>query len=294
LFHLDFTATIRTDTGKEEYVMIELQKAYVQSDIFRFKRYICQNFQTKIEREVKETTTGQKISKKFPIRLIPIFILNFTIDCGDDLMLIIKKQPQGVFKGEIKECLSYFIEHLNYDMYIVQLPNIAKINEAEYKNDEYKSKLYTFLTLFNQQSIIDDKGHRLRVFKALYPKEYRRLIQRLQAASKDNPDLEEQMNVEDEYLTEMINLQNDIAFLKDKLEQAKIKAEQERKEKEQAKQKAEQERKEKEEARKREEQAKQREKEAMRKLAKKMKKYGESIDEIMKETGLTRDEIEKL
>jgi DNA-binding protein H-NS len=67
------------------------------------------------------------------------------------------------------------------------------------------------------------------------------------------------MNVEDEYLTEMINLQNDIAFLKDKLEQA-------RKEKE----------------------------EAMRKLAIKMKKYGESINEIIKETGLTRNEIEEL
>jgi hypothetical protein len=32
----------------------------------------------------------------------------------------------------------------------------------------------------------------------------------------------------------------------------------------------------------------------MRKLAIKMKKYGESIDEIMKETGLTRNEIEEL
>jgi hypothetical protein len=56
----------------------------------------------------------------------------------------------------------------------------------------------------------------------------------------------------------------------------------------------EQERKEKEEARKREEQAKQREKEAMIKLARKMKKYDENIDEIIKETGLTRDEIEEL
>ena len=32
----------------------------------------------------------------------------------------------------------------------------------------------------------------------------------------------------------------------------------------------------------------------MRKLAKKMKKYGESIDEISKETGLSREEIEDL
>jgi hypothetical protein len=35
-------------------------------------------------------------------------------------------------------------------------------------------------------------------------------------------------------------------------------------------------------------------KEVKIKLARKMKKYGESIDEIIKETGLTREEIEKL
>ena len=32
----------------------------------------------------------------------------------------------------------------------------------------------------------------------------------------------------------------------------------------------------------------------MRKLAQKMKKYGETIDEIIKETGLSREKIEKL
>ena len=41
LFHLDFNATIINEQGEEELVMIELQKAYIKSDIFRFKRYIC-------------------------------------------------------------------------------------------------------------------------------------------------------------------------------------------------------------------------------------------------------------
>jgi hypothetical protein len=69
-------------------------------------------------------------------------------------------------------------------------------------------------------------------------------------------------------------------------QERKEKAEAKRKEAE-AKRKAEQERKEK-------EQAIQREKEAMIKLAKKMKKYGETIEDIMKETGLSDKEIEKL
>ncbi len=71
--------------------------------------------------------------------------------------------------------------------------------------------------------------------------------------------------------------------------QAEVKniIEEERKEKEQARLQAERERKEKEEA-------KVREKEAKKKLARKMKQYGESVDEIIKETGLSREEIEKL
>ena len=42
------------------------------------------------------------------------------------------------------------------------------------------------------------------------------------------------------------------------------------------------------------EEAKQREEEAILKLASKMKKYGESIDEIITETGLTKEDIENL
>ncbi len=52
--------------------------------------------------------------------------------------------------------------------------------------------------------------------------------------------------------------------------------------------------KEKAEAQKREAEAQKREAEAMIKLAARMKKYGEPIDEIQKETGLSKDKIEKL
>ena len=47
-------------------------------------------------------------------------------------------------------------------------------------------------------------------------------------------------------------------------------------------------------AQRKKEEAEQREKEALIKLAKKMKRYGENIDEIIKETGLTKNEIKNL
>ena len=57
---------------------------------------------------------------------------------------------------------------------------------------------------------------------------------------------------------------------------------------------AEAERRQKEEERRQKEQAKLREKEAMLKLALKMKKYGESIADIIEETGLSSEEIANL
>ena len=56
----------------------------------------------------------------------------------------------------------------------------------------------------------------------------------------------------------------------------------------------EEERRQKEEERRQKEEAKLREKEAMQKLTLKMKKYGESIADIIKETGLSSEEIANL
>jgi len=67
-----------------------------------------------------------------------------------------------------------------------------------------------------------------------------------------------------------------------------------RKELARTKQKAEQEHKEKQAAKQKEQEAKQKEQEAIIKLAQKMKKYGEPINRIMEETGLSKKEIEKL
>jgi len=44
LLHLDFVAVIEKENGEEEMVMIELQKVALETDIFRFKEYIAENF----------------------------------------------------------------------------------------------------------------------------------------------------------------------------------------------------------------------------------------------------------
>jgi len=304
LFHLDFTATIEKPDGSEELIMIELQKANETSDIFRFKRYISANFQKKQETEIvnPETQAIKKIQK--PIRLLPIFILNFRIENEiDELIIKTQREKYGVFREKKLSKNNEFIDNLSYDIWVVQLPNLNKISEKEYENDSYKSKLYALLKIFDQQAV-DPKSnkHRLRLFKKVFPNFLERVIKRLQAAGSENPELEDQMHAEDEYLRELIERANTILFYKDKLEKTTQELQKERQESLQKSQELEKEKQEslqksqeletknqelEKERQKREQQGK-----IILDLALRLKKSGMSATEIQAMTGLSLDEIQ--
>jgi hypothetical protein len=219
LFHLDFTATILLPDGSEELIMIELQKATEPEDIFRFKRYISRNFQKKLEVEVTdiETLTIRKVNR--PIRLVPVFILNFRIENEiNDLLIKTKRVKEGFFKNKALQLPNEFIDNLSYDLLVVQLPNLENINEEEYCKDEYKNKLFALLRLFDQKSRVRDNEHRLRLIRKFFPGFLDRVIRRLQSADIDNPYLEEKMFNEDEYLKALIDRDNKISFFREKLE----------------------------------------------------------------------------
>ena len=219
LFHLDFTATVLLPDGTEELIMIELQKATEPDDIFRFKRYISRNFQKKHEVEVTdiETLYIRKVNR--PIRLVPVFILNFRIENEiNDLLIRTKRVKEGFFKNKALQIPNEFIDNLSYDLLVVQLPNLENINKDDYLDDEYKKKLFALLKLFDQKSRVRDNEHRLRLIRKFFPGFLDRVIRRLQSADIDNPYLEEKMFNEDEYLKALIDRDNKISFFREKLE----------------------------------------------------------------------------
>ena len=93
-----------------------------------------------------------------------------------------------------------FIDNITFDILVIQLPNLQNINESDYQDDEYKSKLFALLKLFDQKSRVKDNEHRLRLIRKFFPGFLQRVIKRLQSADIDNPFLEEKMYAEDEYL----------------------------------------------------------------------------------------------
>ena len=284
LFHLDFTALIENHNGEEELIMIEIQKANRTSDIFRFKRYISANFQRKKEKEIIDPTTQSVEIIQQPIRLIPIFILNFRIEKEiNDLLIKTNRIKTGVFKDKVIKNKNEFIDNLSFDIYVVQLPNLSKIKKEDYQNDEYKTKLYHLLKLFDQSAQMTKNRHRLLILKRLFPGYLERIIKRLQAADAENPDLEEQMNAEDEYLSELIKRDNKISFFKQKLEQTTQILQEKDKKLEQTTQILQ------EKDKKLEKQQK-----IILELAKTLKESNVPIDIIMKKTNLSKEQIENL
>jgi hypothetical protein len=270
LFHLDFTATVELPDGREELIMIDLQKASEPDDIFRFKRYISKNFQKKQEKEIIDPLTQSVKSIQHPIRLIPIFILNFRIENEiNDLLIKTSRIKFGIFKNKDLQKHNEFIDNLSYDIFVVQLPNLHNISEEEYQQDEYKTKLYSLLKLFDQKSKVKNNEHRLRIIRRFFQGFLERVIKRLQAADIENPDLEEKMLIEDEYLKALIERDNTITLLKDKFEKTSIELENERR-------------------------LSQEKDKGLISSAKKLKEIGMSANEISKITGLSIQIIEQL
>lgn len=277
LFHLDFTALIEKRDGNEELIMIEIQKANKASDIFRFKRYISTNFQRKHEKEIvnPQTQAIEKIHR--PIRLIPIFILNFRIENEiNDLLIKTNRIKTGIFREKQLTTDNEFIDNLSFDIWVVQLPNLNKIQKSDYENDDYKSKLYSLLKLFDQDAQKKENRHRLLLIKTIFPGFLERVINRLKSADADNPDLEEQMNAEDEYLSVLIKRDNVISYIKHELSKTSKQLAQER------------------EISKEKDKALDEKDKLIYDLAKTLKENNVPVEIIMEKTKLSKKEIEQL
>jgi len=295
LLHLDFAAVIEKENGEEEMVMIELQKAAYETDIFRFKQYISENFQKKRKIRKTDPDTGQEIEIELPYRLIPIFILNFKIeDEISDLMIKTQQIKTGIFTDKELNKKNEFIDHLSYELYVVQLPYLKIAEDLYFESESYKGKLFALLKLFDQRAKKTDNECRLRLFRRLFPGFLDTVIKRLQSADIDNPDLEKQMRAEDHFLKLLINQYNKIAWFKLNQKETEIKLSETVKQLENEINKSKDKDKALEDKDKALEYEKNKAKQLQLELAKTLKENGVPIDVIQKKTGLPIDEIAKM
>jgi hypothetical protein len=290
LYRLDFKAKIRSKNGKEELVLIELQKSKLPTNKLRFRNYLGHAYTQK-----KTKLVADKKAKTVLLPIIAIYIMGYDLP---DIPVMAVKVDRKIINASTKEVLeidSDFIELLTHQCYILQIRRLPL---------KRKTRLEKFMTLFNQ-AWISDYNYILDL--EYIPEEFKDIAEYLQRPLLD-PNMIKQLEVEGQL--EMVFSNQEAALEKAKneaikakaqvekerkaKEAAKAKVKKERQEKEKAKANAEKERQEKERAKANAEKERQEKRAAQIKLAKKMLRYGESVEDILAETGLDSATLDAL
>jgi hypothetical protein len=282
LFRLDFKAVIREPDGTRKTILVELQKSKYETDIQRFRHYLGSSYMEKPKKDVVEEEQ-EPYSGMYPI--VTIYILGYKLDELPYMAVTVNREIIDAATKQKIDVKSFFIEHLTHKSHIIQVRRLPQ---------QRRTRLENFMVLFNQAWVTETNS--ILDLQEL-PEGFEDLATYLHGPVADeqfrrNLDAEEELDSifdqqEAKYLHQIAVAQQE----KEEAEREKAEAQQRELE---AQQREAEERQQKQEAQQRELEALQEKKQAMLKLATKMKRYGESMDDIMRETGLTQNEIEKL
>ena len=115
VYRLDFIATIKTETGEQKKILIEIQKAKNQIDLMRFRNYLAEQY--KKEDRVNHNKTILPITT--------IYILGFKLPELETACIKVERNYKDLVNNKIINKKSDFIEKLTHDSFIVQVERIT-------------------------------------------------------------------------------------------------------------------------------------------------------------------------
>lgn len=212
ILRIDFKATIEIPGGKTRVVTIELQKAKLQSEVMRFRKYLGLQYadENNARKEVKKgkNSNGDEITvtNLYPYPIIPVFILGHKfVDVKEPIIYV-----DRVCKNALKQPIAgldneKFIDCLSHDAIVIQLPYLSK---------KYGTRLEKILAFFDQSFFQDDRfftdSDNIDVTDN---QDLDRIKQVLIKAAADE-ELRHKMEVEDEVDGELDNRAKEIEILK--------------------------------------------------------------------------------
>ena len=192
IYRLDFSAKILDDNGKENAVTIELQKAKLESDVVRFRKYLASQY-------TSESNIRKEGRRNIAIPIISIYILGYK--CCDIQEPVIYGNPHffNANNKEIKKLESNLIFGLIHRMIIVQVP---------YLKANAQTRVEKYLSIFDQNNRIDkttQNAHTLSIETSDTDQHFDCLVRRLESAHADEL-VQHAMDVEDEIYDEFLRL----------------------------------------------------------------------------------------
>jgi hypothetical protein len=182
VFRIDFKATITLENEAKQVILIEIQKAKLETDIVRFRKYLGNQYI-----DPKNTYPNE------PHKAIPIYTIYFLGHALEHaktspIININREYIDNYSKQKITE-KEEFIECLTHNSVVVQIPLFKT-----YRRNRLEKLLSIFEASTNHEINIDE----------VEDADYKLVTRRLIAANADSK-VRIQMDVEDEIISELAN-----------------------------------------------------------------------------------------
>ena len=200
LFHIDFSARIKDMSGKEQLVLIELQKTWRMTETLHFRQYLSTQYLN------TENISTEEKKRRYGLPIISIYILGHKLGDLKEPVVHVRRRYLDYESQEIVQGVpDPFIESLTHDSVIVQIP---------YLQGRARNHLERLLSVFDQECRVPADEHLLQIDDEGMDQEGRLLVNRLVMAAA-SPKVRRDMQVEDEILSE-IEARDTTIMLKDK------------------------------------------------------------------------------
>ena len=211
--HFDFSAKIKTETGFKT-INIELQKAKLQSDLMRFRRYLGLHYQNPDNTYTASVGKKKRKKQEKPREIYCIYFLAYGLDLPRRPVLKVNYKVEDAYNGEEFPASGDFISGLHHRSWIVQVNELKK---------RRRNILEQILSVFDQSAKTDHR-HILDVDDESFPEAYREIIRRLRKAMED-PKKRREMELEDDIVNEIRDLERQVEETKKEAEEKVAKAE---------------------------------------------------------------------
>ncbi len=182
ILRFDFKAIIKTKTGEQKKVLIELQKAKQMFDVMRFRRYLGDNY-----RKEDDVVNDNGDTEKRPLPIVTIYFLGFPLDNIKNAVVKINREYRDVITQELIEVKEEFVELLTHDSYLIQLRLLA---------GKSRTRLEQVLQVFSLEYKTDDK-HQLDFQGNTDEPLVKKMVSRLERAIASE-EIRDKMDLEDE------------------------------------------------------------------------------------------------
>ena len=185
MFRIDFGATIREEDGHEHLVLIELQKTWLETETLRFRQYLGAQYSRK-ENIVEES------KDKHALPMVAVYMLGHRVGDINTPVIYVNHHTYD-YDGNLLESKEPdpFVESLTHNSIIVQIPLLhGRVN----------NRLEKVLSVFDQSNATQSNKQTIEINDDEYAgdTEMEYIVKRLLSAAS-NPDVRQEMNVEDEF-----------------------------------------------------------------------------------------------